>query len=250
VSLGEPPRTQADLNFPLFGIPVRVHPLFWLMAVILGAGSNRDARGLVVWVGVVFVSILVHELGHAVAMLHYGMYPWITLHGFGGLTSSNPSYRSGSHSSSTGAQVLISLAGPLAGFLLAGLVVGVLYLLHHEVVLLRGGPLGVWFGFEGFPSLELSEFFYDLLMVNIFWGILNLMPIYPLDGGQIARELLAAFNPRLGILQALVLSTFTAVALALIAIIYWKSLWTGLFFGYLAYTNYAILRAYQGRRPQ
>ncbi len=69
----EPPRTAYDLHFQIAGIPVRVHPLFWLATLILGSNSwsgdgNVDPDAgmkLLIWVGVMFVSILVHELGHS-----------------------------------------------------------------------------------------------------------------------------------------------------------------------------------------
>ncbi|GAF97863.1 unnamed protein product, partial [marine sediment metagenome] len=68
--LAEPPPTQADLNFRLFGFNVRVSPWFWLLAVILGAGGiggGTPPREILIWVAVVFVSILVHEFGHTLA---------------------------------------------------------------------------------------------------------------------------------------------------------------------------------------
>ena len=34
--LNEPPRTRGDIHFVLFGFPVRIHPLFWLVALLLG----------------------------------------------------------------------------------------------------------------------------------------------------------------------------------------------------------------------
>jgi membrane protein implicated in regulation of membrane protease activity len=66
------------------------------------------------WVGACFVSILVHELGHALAARACGWEPWITLHGFGGLASYQPTYRSPQR------HVLITFAGgALVGALLA-----------------------------------------------------------------------------------------------------------------------------------
>ena len=113
--LGEPPPTQADLHFRVFGIPVRVHPLFWIVTLFLGlAAARRPIRcETLIWVAVVFVSILVHELGHALMQRYFGGHPWITLYGFGGLASCNDCDRS------PRSQILISLAGPVAGFLLA-----------------------------------------------------------------------------------------------------------------------------------
>jgi membrane-associated protease RseP (regulator of RpoE activity) len=122
--LFEPPRTRFDLSFTFAGVPVRVHPLFWLVAVLLGF-SARDPVSVVIWVGVVFVSILVHEFGHALAMRHYGESPRIVLHTLGGLTIAEPTPwgRTWANvSPGVRQQILISAAGPGAGFLLAGVV--------------------------------------------------------------------------------------------------------------------------------
>ena len=59
----------------------------------------------------------------------------------------------------------------------------------------------------------------DLLHVNILWGLVNLLPIYPLDGGQIARELFTLGNPRAGIIQSLQLSAGAAVLVAAYALL-------------------------------
>ena len=65
------------------------------------------------WVVAVFLSVLVHEMGHALAIRALGVQPWITLYGMGGLTS----HRGGRLPPKT--QILVSLAGPAAGFALA-----------------------------------------------------------------------------------------------------------------------------------
>jgi Zn-dependent protease len=49
-----------------------------------------------------------------------------------------------------------------------------------------------------------------LLDINLFWALLNLLPVWPLDGGQICRELLQRFLPRNGTRYALMLSTGVA----------------------------------------
>ena len=112
--LGEPPRTQADLNFSLLGIPVRVHPLFWLVALLLGRNLG-DAGSVLSWIVAVFLSILIHELGHAAVMRAYGFHPWITLYGFGGLASYDHGNAYRSKGSQPLGQILICLAGPAAG---------------------------------------------------------------------------------------------------------------------------------------
>ena len=65
--LGEPSRTQFDLNFSLWRIPVRVHPLFWLAGLLLGP-RRADPPAIMIWMAAFFVGILCHELGHALVM--------------------------------------------------------------------------------------------------------------------------------------------------------------------------------------
>ena len=62
--IGEPPRTPYDLNFSLLGIPVRIHPFFWLAGLLLGPRQGGPPA-ILLWIAAVFLAILVHELGHA-----------------------------------------------------------------------------------------------------------------------------------------------------------------------------------------
>src|SRR5579862_1711733 len=91
----EPPRTPWDLKWSMFSIPVRAHPLFWLSTLLLAYRGGDDQRAnidhtpfkYVVAVCVcVFVSILVHEFGHAFAHRYYGdRRPHVVLWVLGGL---------------------------------------------------------------------------------------------------------------------------------------------------------------------
>ena len=129
--IGEPPRTQGDLNFVLFGFPVRVHPFFWVISLLLGISGDPKPELVLIWVAAVFVSILVHELGHAFAIRRYGGQAWITLYGMGGLASSNEANRTPK------AQILISAAGPAAGFVLAAAVLVAIRLSGHQAGLMH-----------------------------------------------------------------------------------------------------------------
>src|SRR4051812_37327197 len=61
----EPQTTEWDLRWMMFGIPVRVHPFFWLVCLLMGQSAlELGVLYLLAWIGCVFVSILVHELGH------------------------------------------------------------------------------------------------------------------------------------------------------------------------------------------
>ena len=241
----DPPRTQADLYFRLAGIPVRVHPFFWLIALVLGARSE-NARDLVGWIVALFVSILIHELGHALMMRSFGFQPSITLYSLGGFASYGDTY--GGRRISTGRQILISLAGPGAGFLLAGAIIAALVLTGHEVAFFRHGIELPWVSIEEVGSPDFTQFIFQMLFINIVWGMVNLMPVYPLDGGHISREIFLAVNSRDGIRQSLILSMITAIALGAYGLLQWRSFFMAFLFGYLAYESYTILQRYTNQR--
>jgi stage IV sporulation protein FB len=256
--LYEPPPSQADLHFRVLGIPVRVHPLFWLTTLLLGVRIRGGTPPVefAIWVVVVFVSVLIHELGHALVQRHYGGHPWITLQALGGLASCNDCDRG------PWSQIAISLAGPGAGFLLALIVAAVLRIAGVEfgaqvgdldletTSLTRAFTIGLpvmtiyW---EPLKSEAANYLVGQLFYVNIMWGLVNLLPVYPLDGGRVSRELLMLRDPRRGVAASLWVSMITAAGMAAFAILVWSSLFTAVMFGYMAYTNHQTLQSYQGR---
>jgi Zn-dependent protease len=244
------------LHFELFGFPVRVHPYFWLVTVLLGLnGTSTPPEQLVIWAIVLFVSILAHEFGHALMQRHFGGRPWITLYAMGGLASCDDCDRH------TRSQVLISLAGPCAGFLLALIVMATVRIAGHplgflgpwtqptreSVGLVEASLLSTplvtifWLPFE---SNNVNYLIRQLLWVNILWGCVNLLPIYPLDGGQVARELCQIGRPRQGIILSLQISALCAGAMAILGLMSGE-LFVAFFFGYFAYMSYQTLKAYQ-----
>ena len=252
--LGEPPRTNYDVHFFLAGIPVRIHPLFWLVALLLGI-SDRDTRPpeVLIWMLAMFVSILVHEMGHAVLIRYYGWSPRITLYSLGGLASYDStesySYSYNPNEENSRVKVLIALAGPMAGFLLAALVIGFLWATKNPVYFQLGGPLGFRWEIEGVTNPKTSLLLYDLIYINIFWGLINLLPVYPLDGGQISREAFVSMNPYDGVVKSLWLSAITGGVVAVVGLIrlgFRDGLFLALVFGFLAYASYATLQAYRG----
>ena len=192
--LGVPATTEFDLRFRLLGIPVRVHPFFWVLAALLG-WNRGDIVPILIWVASVFVSILVHEFGHALAARALvRQNPFVVLYSMGGLCVYDHVDRR------PWRRVAILLAGPGAGFLL------------YLAVAIFGT---VVFGLLPFPyrpdeieayvhqpprwlSTPMINAYWDLGTINLIWGIFNLLPIYPLDGGQIAHTLLARSDPREG----------------------------------------------------
>jgi membrane-associated protease RseP (regulator of RpoE activity) len=245
--LGEPSPTQADLHFRLLGIPVRIHPFFWVTTVFLGMGSKEaDPKEILVWVAVVLVSILVHEFGHATMQRWFGGHPRVTLYGLGGLASCDDCDRSPMR------QIMILLAGPGAGFLFAGIIIVALVVTGHvdefrlSWIPIRLQPFDpAYYVQNGRPAI-VDLVILDLLYVNIAWGLVNLLPVYPLDGGQLSRELFTLRNPRAGIIQSLQLSAGVAVLVAIYAISK-GSIYTCAMFGILAYNNFQTLQAYRNQ---
>lgn len=193
----------------IFGIPFHASWLFWVIMAILGRADQARTPDQWLNVGLFMlagtVSIGLHELGHALVGRKFGARnPWIELHGMGGLC------RFQSARFTRWQDFLVSGAGPAANFILA--------LLFGTLILVFGDRtremVGVLMG--------------HFLWVNLVWGIFNLMPIHPLDGGQMLRAALGPQRLRLTFLVSIVTASvllapllyfgggFTAVILILL----------------------------------
>jgi len=178
---------EGQPHFRIAGIPIRIEWSFWLIAVFLGYGA-RTGWLLAAWVVIVLVSILVHELGHAVALRVYHQRPRVVLHAFGGLTYGSSAYRSRTQS------IVVSAAGPLTAIVVLGLP--------------AYAYLQTFTRFDQFFDYDRYVIVHDLAWVNISWSIVNLLPILPLDGGNIAA---AVFGQRAARLTSMVVA-FAAAA--------------------------------------
>ncbi|MGO9113041.1 MAG: site-2 protease family protein [Thermoguttaceae bacterium] len=244
--LAEPSPSQGDLHFSLLGFPVRINPWFWLTTLFLG-DLHAEPIVVMMWVAAVLLCILLHELGHAVVMQVYGYRPSIVLYGFGGLTIPHPG-PSSARRPGPGGQMLISIAGPASGFILSAvLVLGLHYLGGYRLVIFDSSwrdfvPLVI------FPnSIFLTRFIYDIFYITVMWGLLNLLPIYPLDGGQIAQQIFVMTNPQNrqdAMRQSLILSVIVGGMLAAMAFLQWQQFYLGLFLVWLTYSNFMTLQSY------
>jgi Zn-dependent protease len=190
--------TQFDLRFRLFGIRVRVSPWFWVITAAMGWGGGPQQeqdflQRLAIWIACVFVSILVHELGHVLVGRLFGSEGHIVLYGMGGLAiGSNALERRWQ-------RVAVLAAGPGAGFLLLGVV--------WAAVQLAGVSPG-----DLSPMARVA--YGAMIWINLVWGLVNLLPIWPLDGGQISRDLCSGLWHDRGVRVSLGLSAVIAGLIA------------------------------------
>jgi Zn-dependent protease len=246
----EPEPTQFDLRWRMLGTHVRVHPLFWLVSALFGSNLLQMGEGtkglafLVLWILCVFVSILVHEFGHVLVGKLFGSAGYIILYGMGGLAVGSSDLRN------RWKRVAVFLAGPMAGFVL---------LLLAWFLWIKSGSLST--------SLAFRAILLFLLEINLFWGLMNLLPIWPLDGGRVSREVCAWLAPSKGTRAALLISIVAAAVIALNSLSLelakrplpliehipflagFGDYWIAIFFGYLAVMNYQAMMMERPRRP-
>ena len=113
-------------------------------------------------------------------------------------------------------------------------------LLSGHSISLFGLEIGSGPNFAGAGRLELFVSF--MLFVNIFWGLMNLLPIQPLDGGGIAKAIIEKYRPRDAWTVALKLSIGTAIVVGVVGLALWKSVFLAVLFGMLAYNNWQMLQ--------
>jgi Zn-dependent protease len=160
----------------VLGFPLRLEFTALLVLGMLGLGSARGGplalAGGLVYAAAVFGSVLVHELGHALAARRAGVgVAEIVLHGFGGFArfTRPPNPQQG---------VGITLAGPGAGLVLGAMAFATTLAL---------GVVGAPDALVGFAA--------QVATINVFWSLFNLVPMYPLDGGLVLYHLLARRMP-------------------------------------------------------
>lgn len=213
------------LSFRLLGYPIRVEWFFWVLCLLIGMpylekGGPDGVAAFLIVAAIVFVSIIWHELGHALARKRFGeSYSEIVLHGFGG-------YCSGPGHFTRFESVIISAAGPAASLALG---------------------LTVWLISTTVPGSQwlLSVAVATLLWVNIGWAIFNLLPLYPLDGGQIFAALAGPRHFR----KVLWVGIGIAVALGFTGYFLQGSLFSLILCGMLAWGNWQRLQGQQSSFP-
>ena len=222
-------------EFRLFRTPIRVQPWFFILAVFIGQGlmpAGNPLLAMLVWIAIVFIGVLAHEFGHAFAGRMYGLVPEITLHGMGGVTS----WAAGRHLTPQ-QSIVVSVAGPAVGIALG-----------TAAMFVFGGSM-LFVSAPGFIELppEARQLACAWVWVNLGWGILNLLPIIPLDGGHIVASMahIMRGNAYRGRIAAHWVSLFVLAAIGayVVASPRWGSLWNFLLLGLLAWSNISGLTA-------
>ncbi len=204
------------LDFNLFKIPVRVEPIFWITLGLLGFMSHQGAGDqmlllIALFVMAGFISILVHEFGHALMIKKYNLPTQVVLSSFGGYAT----YPAGVLDRKK--SFLVTLAGPLLQALLG------------IVVLIATPHLGI-------DGTLIRNFLETLTVISLIWAVLNCVPVLPLDGG---RMLESALGPK-KIKLTVTISMFCAVALCIVGFAT-GFLFAGIFMAMFAFQNYQML---------
>lgn len=212
------------------------------MGFFLGGGleitSREDFLMILLWIIVLLVSILVHELGHALTSRKMtGVTPSIKLWGMGGLAYPNTQLNQKQ-------SFWVTWAGPLAGLGFFGLIVLTCCAVYG---IAAGTDLTM---FLLFPSTGINRETFTvlaemnkpvlfmlnkLLWVNFWWSLMNLLPVFPLDGGQIYASI--ERSPK----KVWTVGMVTGALVAVAALLFLQQLFITILFGYFAFQNYKRL---------
>ncbi len=210
------------IRFSVFGIPVEVQPFFWITLVILGGASGADSAGaifeILLFVLAGFFSVLIHELGHALTARAYGAQTQIVLQAFGGYAAYAGIRMSRKQS------FLITAAGPAIQIALGAAVAALLYFL---------------------PEMNSygEHFLFVLMGISFIWAVLNLLPVMPLDGGQMLNALLGPARFHITLWTTIVV----AISAAILLFTYSGSIIFPIFLGMFAWQAFQALKENNGR---
>jgi Zn-dependent protease/CBS domain-containing protein len=170
----------------IFGVNLRIHFSFILLLLYLWTldpqtTANGGARGLAM-VGLLFVSVVLHELGHLWMSARSGTkVRAVVLFPIGGLAVNDPgtAFMQRNTPANVAKDVRIALAGPLASLIVAGLSAVVIANTLPQAHVLQH------------PYVSAANLPRTFVWMNLFLAGFNLLPAYPLDGGRIVRSMFA-----------------------------------------------------------
>lgn len=181
------------MRFPFFGVPVSVHWSFLIVA-FFGLSRYETIPQVAGWTVAVFAAVLLHEAGHAFTAKAFGATKIsITLFALGGFTTWVPRRDMG-----PGKKFIVSAAGSAVGIALG---LGILFLARQGFL-------------DGLPDWA-HAFFETFILAGLLWGVLNWIPMLPLDGGHMLQHGLTLVVPRYADRASLVVTVVVGAALVL-----------------------------------
>ncbi len=192
VPFAQEEKRSRGLRFRVASVPVTIHWSFAILVVLFLLSDQRPWEYALSFAGVVLVSVLVHEGGHAAAFSAFGRRSSIVIYALAGLTISRDERRM-----NDGQAIIVSLAGPFAGAVLG-------------LLALWGQRTGMGSNHE-LTAVVLS----DTILVSLGYGLLNLIPMLPLDGGQVMQRIVNRWDPEREHITPYVVSIVVAAGAAI-----------------------------------
>jgi Zn-dependent protease len=199
------------------GFDLYIQPIGMILLALF-ALSSRDFTSGIIFLAAILFAVTLHELGHAYVARQRGMWVQkIVLHAFGGVT-----YWSGYAATGPGGwkdRLWITAAGPAVNLGIAALAYAILQGAGNALPVMATSIVGAFF------------------LVNIFLGIFNLLPIFPLDGGMLLHTFLQGrWGTRRASIAYLV-GLAGAVLLSIMAMM-WGQPFIAIFGAIFAFQNY------------
>ncbi len=202
------------VQFSLFRIPITIQPFFWLTMGIFGflfMGGQTGSQailGVALFIIAGGLSVLVHELGHALMIKKYKLPTEIVLTTMGGYATYPPGILNRKQ------DFFVTLAGPSIQLILGIIALSLLRYL---------------------PNTSILIFFQALAYVSIFWAIFNCVPVFPLDGGKMLAAILGPAREKTVYLVGMITSI---ILIIVFVVIFPGSLFIPIFFGLFAFENW------------
>jgi Zn-dependent protease len=184
--------------------------------------KSQGIQYALLWIPVLFLSVLLHELAHAAAIALFGYGgSHVVLAGMGGMTVNKRQARPWH-------DMVISAAGPAASFALAWITSRVMWgvpAASHDPMLVAFLPL--------------------LRSANLWWGVFNLIPVTPLDGGHIVRNFFRIFLTERHAFAVAVWIAIVAGTLLVALAFYIRYVFVGILIAWYVFTNWQQWRYYR-----
>jgi Zn-dependent protease len=198
----------------MLGAKFRIRPIFWASSLLVGVIYYRDpdigGMGMFwFWIAAALVTVLAHEISHVLLARLFGSRVRIVLLGLGGQAY-------GLEERSRWQRVVILLGGGLGNLLICG----ILWLIADP----QRNPLPVdRLGAEG--TSFIANAVKTAFVINALWAFLNVLPLWPLDGGRVAVDIGEGLLGRRGQIAALLVSLLVCLLLSFTVIMWgWLSL--------------------------